>query len=55
MDVYLEEYSSDQAIRRYTHETAGHGISYLLEHEYSRIYLAAIRDYLQTKPTAPCA
>jgi len=48
MDVYLEEYSSEQAIRRYTHETAGHGISYLLEHEYSKIYLRAIRDYLQT-------
>jgi SAM-dependent methyltransferase len=47
MDVYLEEYSSDQAIRRYTHEAAGHGISYLLQHDYANIYLAAIRDYLQ--------
>jgi SAM-dependent methyltransferase len=48
MDVYLEEYTSEQAIRRYTHETAGHGIGYLLEHEYANVYLAAIRNYLRT-------
>lgn len=47
MDVYLEEYTSEQAIRRYTHEAAGHGISYLLQHEYANIYLAAIRDHLR--------
>ena len=52
MDVYLEEYSSEQAIRRYTHETAGHGISYLLEHEYAEIYLDAIRNYLKTSTKA---
>jgi SAM-dependent methyltransferase len=46
MDVYLEEYSSDDAIRKYTTETAGHGISYLLEHDYAEVYLTAINQYL---------
>ncbi|MGI9087590.1 MAG: class I SAM-dependent methyltransferase [Chthoniobacterales bacterium] len=53
MDVYLEEYSADDAIARYTSRTAGHGISYLLEHDYAEIYLSAIDRYLRLPPDQP--
>ena len=36
-EQFLDEYVSDDAVRKYTTETAGYGISYLLEHEYARI------------------
>src|SRR4029077_5691264 len=50
MDVFLQEYSADEAIARYTSRTAGHGISYLLENDYAEVYLSAIRDFLRTSP-----
>jgi len=50
MDVFLQEYSADEAIARYTSRTAGHGISYLLENDYAEVYLSAIRDFLKTSP-----
>jgi SAM-dependent methyltransferase len=53
MDVYLQEYTSDDAIARYTSRTAGHGISYLLEHDYARVYLSAIDQYLQFPASTP--
>jgi SAM-dependent methyltransferase len=40
---FLNEYSSQQAIRRYTRQTAGKGISDLLEKDYGAIYLDALR------------
>jgi SAM-dependent methyltransferase len=43
---FLKEYSTEESIRRYTGETAGHGISYLLDHEYGRIYLDCIEKYV---------
>jgi SAM-dependent methyltransferase len=52
-DVYLEEYSSDDAIRKYTSNTAGYGIQYLLENDYANIYLAAIDQLLKTRGAAP--
>ena len=42
----LEEYSSEDAVRRYSKGTAGYGISYLLDHEYGDIYLNALQNYL---------
>ena len=39
---FLEEYSSNDSLRRYSRETAGHGISYLLDHDYGEIYLGVI-------------
>ena len=39
---FLREYSSEESIRRYTKETAGNGISYLLDHDYGDIYLEFI-------------
>src|ERR1700740_499423 len=53
MDVYLQEYSADEAVTRYTSRTAGHGISYLLEHDYAQGYLSAIRDFLQVPSEIP--
>jgi SAM-dependent methyltransferase len=42
-EQFLNEYSSEQAIRRYTRETAGHGINYLLENDYGEIYMDALK------------
>src|SRR5215469_1458889 len=53
MDVYLQEYSADEAVARYTSRTAGAGISYLLENDYAEVYLSAIRDFLQISSERP--
>ena len=42
-DVFYQEYTSDDAIRKYSKATAGYGISYLLSHDYGNVY----RDALQ--------
>jgi SAM-dependent methyltransferase len=39
---FLREYTSPEAILKYTRKTAGHGISYLLQHDYKTIYLWAL-------------
>jgi SAM-dependent methyltransferase len=41
-DVFFREYTSEDAIRKYTRATAGFGISHLLEHDYKNIYLDAL-------------
>jgi SAM-dependent methyltransferase len=38
MNVYLEEYSADEAVQKYVSDTAGSGIAYLLQHVYGRVY-----------------
>jgi 2-polyprenyl-3-methyl-5-hydroxy-6-metoxy-1,4-benzoquinol methylase len=43
---FLKEYSTGESIRRYSKETAGHGISYLLDHDYGKIYLDVIEKYV---------
>jgi SAM-dependent methyltransferase len=53
MDVYLQEYSADEAVARYTSRTAGTGITYLLENDYAEVYLSAIRDFLQIPSQRP--
>jgi 2-polyprenyl-3-methyl-5-hydroxy-6-metoxy-1,4-benzoquinol methylase len=45
-DEFLEEYNSEESIRRYTRETAGNGISYLLDHDYGEIYLEVLEKYI---------
>lgn len=50
---FLEEYGSEDAVRKYTTETAGFGISYLLQHDYARVYLNAVDSYLRTSPQRP--
>lgn len=39
---YFKEYTSPEAISKYTRGTAGHGISYLLNHDYKNVYLHAL-------------
>jgi len=41
-DVFLDEYSSRNAIFTYSRATAGLGISYLLDHDYRDVYLQAL-------------
>src|SRR5688572_14817636 len=40
--VFLDEYTSHDAILKYTRATAGYGVSYLLDHEYKDVYCQAI-------------
>jgi len=39
---FFKEYTSREAISKYTRSTAGHGIRYLLEHDYKTVYLQAL-------------
>jgi SAM-dependent methyltransferase len=39
---YFREYTSPDAISKYTPGTAGRGINYLLEHDYKTVYLHAL-------------
>jgi SAM-dependent methyltransferase len=41
-DVFLREYTSQDAILKYTRATAGFGISYLLDNDYKTVYLEAL-------------
>lgn len=42
-DSFFREYTSQDAILKYTKATAGFGISYLLDHDYKAVYLDALR------------
>jgi len=39
---FFKEYTSHEAISKYTRATAGYGISYLLDHDYKAVYLRAL-------------
>ena len=39
---YFREYTSPEAISKYTRATAGYGIGYLLDHDYKTVYLQAL-------------
>ena len=39
---FFKEYTSPEAISKYTRATAGVGISYLLDHDYKSVYMAAL-------------
>ena len=45
-EKFLDEYISESAVRKYTTGTAGYGISYLLSHDYARMYLDGIKACL---------
>jgi hypothetical protein len=42
IDPYYQEYTSQDAVLKYSKATAGYGISYLLDHDYKRVYLDAL-------------
>ena len=44
--AFIEEYNSEQNIKKYARETAGYGISYLLEHDYGDLYLEVLDKYI---------
>jgi SAM-dependent methyltransferase len=48
-ESFLEEYVSDEAVRKYTARTAGYGINYLLENDYAEVYLRALDSVLRTQ------
>jgi SAM-dependent methyltransferase len=52
-EKFLEEYGSEDAVRKYSSETAGYGINYLLHHDYANVYLDAVNSYLRTSPQRP--
>src|SRR5438874_8548105 len=39
---FFKEYTSPEALSKYTRATAGYGISYLLDHDYKEVYLCAL-------------
>jgi hypothetical protein len=41
-DAVFQEYTSQDAILKYTKATAGFGIGYLLDRDYKQVYLEAI-------------
>jgi len=49
-EKFVEEYTSDDAVRKYTTGTAGYGITYLLRNDYAREYLNVVRSHLRTSP-----
>lgn len=50
---FFEEYVSEDAVRKYSRETAGFGINYLLHHDYAELYLTVTDSYLRTSPPRP--
>src|ERR1700761_6184603 len=52
-ETFLDEYVSENAVRKYTTETAGYGITYLLRHQYAQIYMKAVVSYLRTSAARP--
>ena len=44
--AFIEEYTSDLSVKRYTSRSAGHGISYLLQKVYGSLYLKTIKSEL---------
>ncbi len=49
-EKFLEEYGSDDAVRKYSTGTAGFGINYLLHNDYAKIYLDVVNSYLTASP-----
>jgi SAM-dependent methyltransferase len=41
-NAYLDQYSAENEISKYTRATAGSGINYLLDHDYKEVYLQAL-------------
>jgi len=52
-ESFLEEYQSEDAVRKYTTGTAGFGINYLLRNDYAKVYLDVVDSYLQTSKGRP--
>lgn len=47
MNVYLQEYSADEAVQKYVSDSAGSGIAYLLQKVYGPLYEDQIDELLK--------
>jgi len=52
-EKFLDEYVSEDAVRKYTTEAAGYGITYLLSNDYARIYLDVVNSCLHPSKARP--
>jgi SAM-dependent methyltransferase len=52
-EKFLEEYGSEDAVRKYSTGTAGFGINYLLRNDYARVYFSVVDSYLKPSPPRP--
>jgi len=52
-EKFVEEYGSEDAVRKYTTGTAGYGITYLLHNDYARTYLDVVNSSLRNAPARP--
>ena len=52
-ETFAKEYNSETSIRKYITKTAGYGINYLLQHEYSELYLNVLNAYLLSLRNKP--
>src|SRR5215469_10221847 len=50
MNVYLQEYSADEAVQKYVSNSAGSGIAYLLQHVYGPLYDDQISKLIRQNP-----
>ncbi len=46
VESFVKEYNSEASIKKYSTETAGYGISYLLRHDYAKVYLKVLDSNL---------
>lgn len=53
-DVFFREYTSQDAIAKYTRATAGFGISYLLDHYYKAEHRRDSSRLMPRSERAPC-
>ena len=52
-EKFVDEYTSEDAVRKYTTGTAGYGITYLLRKDYASIYLNVVDSYLRSSAVRP--
>jgi SAM-dependent methyltransferase len=52
-EKFIEEYGSEDSVRKYTTRTAGYGINYLLRNDYAKLYLSVVDSYLGASPATP--
>jgi SAM-dependent methyltransferase len=48
-DAFFRQYASKDEVAKYSRQTAGYGINYLLDHDYKAVYLEAL-DWLPAAP-----
>ena len=52
-EKFIEEFGSEDSVRKYTTGTAGYGINYLLRNDYAKLYLSVVDSYLGASPATP--